>query len=64
MQMGEFNMILVRRIGDKNRLSIPQDVMEQMNLKVGDAINIDVQHIDGIPTIQIRKGVIYAKFKD
>lgn len=57
-------MVLVRRIGNKNRLSIPQDVMEQMNLNEGDAVTIDVEYIDSTPTITIRKGVIYAEFKN
>lgn len=57
-------MVLVRRVGNKNRLSIPQDVMEQMNLNEGDAVTIDVKYIDSIPIITIRKGVIYAKLED
>lgn len=56
-------MLLIRRIGNKNRLAIPQDVMEQMNLKEGDAINIDIQNINSNPTILIRKGVIYGEYK-
>lgn len=57
-------MVLVRRIGNKNRLSIPQDVMEQMNLKEGDAVNIDIQYKEGIPSIVIKKGVLNARLKD
>lgn len=48
-------MFLVRRIGDKNRFAIPQDVMEQIGLKVGDAICIDVNSIDSKPTIILYK---------
>lgn len=47
-------MWLKRKISPKNRISIPQDVMEQALLKVGDTIYIDIANINGFPTIIIK----------
>ena len=47
-------MWLKRKISPKNRISIPQDVMEQTLLKVGDTIYIDIANINGFPTIMIK----------
>lgn len=47
-------MWLKRKISPKNRISIPQDVMEQALLKVGDIIYIDITNINGFPTIMIK----------
>ena len=49
------NLYLVRRIGNKDRIALPKDITSQMNLKEGDAITIDIQNINGIPTITINK---------
>lgn len=47
-------MWLERKISPKNRISLPQDVMKQMHLNVGDTICIDVEHVDGEKCIIIQ----------
>lgn len=47
-------MWLKRMISPKNRISIPQDIMEQMNLKVGETIYMNIKSIDGEPVIVIK----------
>lgn len=46
-------MWLKRKISPKNRISIPQDVMKQMHLEVGDNIMINVEHVSGEKCIVI-----------
>lgn len=56
-------MKLVRRIGNKNRISIPTDVMLQIGLKEGDAVYIDIININGYPTITMKEDKTYEEIR-
>lgn len=54
-------MKLVRKIGNKNRINIPSDVLLQTGLKEGDAVYIDIVNINGYPTITMRGDKSYEE---
>lgn len=56
-------MKLVRRIGNKNRINIPSDVLLQTGLKEGDAVYIDIVNINGYPTITMRGDKSYEEIR-
>lgn len=56
-------MKLVRRIGNKNRVNIPVDVLLQTGLKEGDAAYIDIVNINGYPTITMRGDKTYEEIR-
>lgn len=56
-------MKLVRRIGNKNRINIPSDVLLQTGLKEGDAVYIDIVNINGYPTITMRGEKSYEEIR-
>lgn len=56
-------MKLVRRIGNKNRINIPSDVLLQTGLREGDAVYIDIVNINGYPTITMRGDKSYEEIR-
>lgn len=56
-------MKLVRKIGNKNRINIPSDVLLQTGLKEGDAVYIDIVNINGYPTITMRGDKSYEEIR-